>query len=130
MTGMYFKRIGRRESNQCWECNLPAQMDIPQILLRFPIWLEQRETMMATYKKTVKTVLTTVEELIVEKEPEGAVLDFIRITRVGSRPQERGCQEEEMERAERWGIEEWRLEEDDERHKRKGEEGGRSMSGE
>lgn len=34
VTDTYLKLIGRRDSEQCWECNLPARMDIDNMLFR------------------------------------------------------------------------------------------------
>lgn len=82
------------------------------------------------HKRTLKRMPTIVWQWIDEKQPEGVVLDFIRTARAGKRPKKREHEEEEeAEMDDRWGLEEGKLERDDEIDEREEGEGRRVQEG-
>lgn len=68
---------------------------------------------MTTCKITMRNRPTTVRQLMSGKALAGAVLDIVRMTKAGRCPQEREKEEEEADRDERQGMNEEKMEGDD-----------------
>lgn len=122
VTGTYLKQISRRYTDQWWECSSPVLMDIDHVLFKCQAWREQRKIMIFTYKRTLKKIPTTLRQLLCEKTPMEALLNFKRTTRVGRHPREKEGEAEEPQRDKRCRKDVGRRKGDDESDGR--EEGG------
>lgn len=84
---------------------------------------------MATYKRTLKRMPTTVWQLMSKTTLARVVLDFIRTTRAGRRFQKREREEGKTKRDEKWGMENGRIEGNDKKNEREAEKGRRRVGG-